>query len=117
MRIMSSPQVFLSERANDVARWFRGELPSEVVKRNDARTVWRAGSEPPRLYVKRFPPSLFRDRATAEARMLQTLAQAGIPSRRGWSQATERSGGSRTRGSTTRISTWETSSPAAGPST
>jgi tRNA A-37 threonylcarbamoyl transferase component Bud32 len=79
MRFMPSPQVFLSERASDVERWFRGELPSEVVKRNDARTVWRAGSEAPRLYVKRFPPSLFRDRATAEARMLQTLAQAGIP--------------------------------------
>jgi len=79
MRRMATPVVFLPERARDVERWFRGELPSEIVKQNRARTVWRAGAECPRLYVKRFPPSLFRDRAAGEARMLQALARAGIP--------------------------------------
>jgi tRNA A-37 threonylcarbamoyl transferase component Bud32 len=76
---MAGPEVFLPERAGDVERWFRGELPSEVVKESSARMVWRAGAAAPRLYVKRFPPSLFRDRARAEARMLQALAKAGIP--------------------------------------
>ncbi len=89
---MVAPRVYLPERAEDVGRWLRGELPSEVVKEGRARTVWRAGDRPPRLYVKRFPPELFRDRARAEARMLQALARAGIPCPRLVATARDRRG-------------------------
>jgi tRNA A-37 threonylcarbamoyl transferase component Bud32 len=76
---MPASQIFLPERARDVERWLRRELPSEVVKENRGRAVWRVGAEPPRLYVKRFPPSLLRDRARQEARILQELSRAGLP--------------------------------------
>jgi tRNA A-37 threonylcarbamoyl transferase component Bud32 len=91
---MPGPQIFLPERARDVERWLRGELPAEVVKESSARTVWRAGDAAPRLYVKRFPPSVLRDRARGEARMLQALAQAGIPCPRLVATVRDRSGSS-----------------------
>ena len=61
MRLMPSPRVFLPERAPDVERWVRGELPAEVVKQNAARTVWRVGAESPWaliLIASACPPDL-----------------------------------------------------------
>jgi tRNA A-37 threonylcarbamoyl transferase component Bud32 len=69
----------LPARADDVERWSRGEVRGEVVKENAARTVWRVPAGRPALYVKRFPPELFRDRARKEAAMLRALEEAGIP--------------------------------------
>lgn len=75
----SAVTLHLPERGADVERWSRGEIPGEVVKQNDARTVWRVPAGRPALYVKRFPPELFRDRARKEAAMLRALAEAGVP--------------------------------------
>ena len=76
---MSSPRVYLPERAGDFERWMRGEITGEVIKQKKARAIWRVPAGTPGLYVKRFPPSLFRDRAVREARLLEWLAAAGIP--------------------------------------
>lgn len=76
---MSAFTIHLPARAEDVERWSRGEVPGDVVKENAARTVWRVPAGRPALYVKRFPPELFRDRARKEASMLRALEEAGIP--------------------------------------
>jgi len=69
----------LPTRAADVDRWSRGEAPKTLVKENSGRTIWRVDAGSPAFYVKRFPASLFRDRARKEAAMLQALREAGIP--------------------------------------
>ena len=69
----------LDARAADVAQWSRGEAPAELLKENGARAVWRVDAGSPALYVKRFPPELFRDRARKEAGLLLELHKAGIP--------------------------------------
>jgi tRNA A-37 threonylcarbamoyl transferase component Bud32 len=89
---MRSITLHLESRAADVARWDRGEAPCEVVKRNNARTVWRVAAGEPALFVKRFPPSLVRDRARREARMLEALTRAGIPCPRLVAVARDRKG-------------------------
>jgi tRNA A-37 threonylcarbamoyl transferase component Bud32 len=66
-------------RAADVERWSRGEVNGDVIKENGARVVWRVPSGSPALYIKRFPPEFFRDRARKEATMLLALEGAGIP--------------------------------------
>lgn len=89
---MMSVTVHLPARAEDVARWERGETAVRAVKENRARTVWRVEAGEPALYVKRFPPSLFRDRAKKEARLLRELDRAGIPCPRLVATARDRAG-------------------------
>lgn len=76
---MSAFTIHLPSRAADLERWTRGDVKGDVVKENGARTVWRVPSGTPALYVKRFPPELFRDRARKEGAMLVALREAGIP--------------------------------------
>jgi len=76
---MNSLRIYSPERASDVDRWVKGEVQGTTVKEKAARAVWRLDFGTPGLYVKRFPPSLFRDRAKQEAAMLEILQGAGIP--------------------------------------
>lgn len=69
----------LDSRRADVDRWSRGEAPSELLKSNSGRKVWRVAAGEPALFVKRFPREMLRDRARKEAELLAALERAGIP--------------------------------------
>jgi tRNA A-37 threonylcarbamoyl transferase component Bud32 len=71
--------IYLSSRTRDVERWSRGEAGGQIIKENRGRTVWRVPVGAPALYVKRFPPEVFRDRARKEAALLRELGGEGIP--------------------------------------
>jgi tRNA A-37 threonylcarbamoyl transferase component Bud32 len=69
----------LPSRKRDVERWACGEVPGQLLKENRGRAVWRVEAGRPALFVKRFPPDLFRDRARKEAALLRDLDEADIP--------------------------------------
>ena len=69
----------LASRKKDVERWASGEAPSQVLKSNRGRSIWRVAVGHPALFVKRFPAEMFRDRARKEATLLLDLEKAGIP--------------------------------------
>jgi len=76
---MPAVTVHLPSRAPDVERFFRGDAPAVIVKKNRGRTVWRVTAGEPALFVKRFPRELLRDRARHEADVLRAMAEAGLP--------------------------------------
>lgn len=84
--------VHLQERARDVDRWCKGDVPASLVKSNNGRDVWRVGVGSPALYVKRFPRELLRNRATKEADLLKALEQARIPCPRLVATASDKTG-------------------------
>ena len=76
---MQELTVFVPEREEDITRWFAGDRNASVVKQNHSRCVWRAELGEIAVYVKRFPPQRFRDRARQEADMLRALQTGGLP--------------------------------------